>query len=379
MYLSRPLIALAALALATVANVAAGQSTRPHFDSTGVSDTSVFAPLVLPAPTVSRAGSGAPGAQYWQNRADYDLTATLDTAAKALRATARLRYTNHSPDTLRFLWFQVDQNAFMGGSLNGLVFEQASRFGARSFEGGDQFEHVTQIRGGVRTELATRVDGTQLKADLAQPLAPGAVALIDMAWHFNVPEHGADRMGRDGSLYEIAQWYPRVAVYDDIRGWNIEPYLGQGEFYLEYGDFTYAVTVPAGYIVGATGILQNPEQVLTARERERLAQAAHSDKAVAIVSAAELANGTARPSRSGMQTWRFAAHNVRDVAWAAAGICLLPAEERRDMARGRGHGSHVDRGVLDALVPISVSANHRRRRPGVRHGVSHAGHGGGDE
>jgi hypothetical protein len=318
MYLSRPLIALAALVLATVANVAAGQATRPHFDSTGVGDTSVFAPLVLPAPTVYRSGSGAPGALYWQNRADYDLTATLDTAAKALRATARLRYTNHSPDTLRFLWFQVDQNAFMGGSLNGLVFEQASRFGARSFEGGDQFEHVTQIRGGVRTELATRVDGTQLKADLAQPLAPGAVAIIDMAWHFNVPEHGADRMGRDGSLYEIAQWYPRVAVYDDIRGWNIEPYLGQGEFYLEYGDFTYAVTVPAGYIVGGTGILQNPELVLTARERERLAQAAHSDKAVAIVSAADLANGTARPSRSGMQTWRFAAHNVRDVAWAAA-------------------------------------------------------------
>jgi Peptidase family M1 domain len=313
------LIASGALVLAALANAAAGQpTTRPHFDSTGVGDTSVFAPLALPAPSVYRAGSGAPGAQYWQNRADYDVTATLDTAAKTVRGTARLRYTNHSPDTLRFLWFQVDQNAFMGGSLNALLHPQASRFGVRSFEGGDQIEHVTQIRGSARTELATRVDGTQLKADLAQPLAPGAVAVIDMAWHFSVPEHGADRMGRDGSLYEIAQWYPRVAVYDDIHGWNIEPYVGQGEFYLEYGDFTYAVTVPAGYIVGGTGTLQNPEQVLTARERAQLAQAAHATQPVAIVSAAELANGTARPSRSGRLTWRFAAHNVRDVAWAAA-------------------------------------------------------------
>ena len=310
--------ALVGIALANVSTSAVAQPTRPGFDSTGVGDTSIFAPLVLPAPTPYRAGSGAPGAKYWQNHADYDLTATLDTAAKSLRGTARLRYTNNSPDTLRFLWFQVEQNAFMSGSLNGLVYDQDTRFGARSFEGGDQIDHVTQVRGTLQTALATRVDGTQLKADLAQPLAPGAIAVIDIAWHFKVPEHGADRMGRDGSLYEIAQWYPRVAVYDDIHGWNIEPYLGQGEFYLEYGDFTYAVTVPASYIVGGTGTLQNPEQVLTAPERDRLARAAHSEKTIAIVTAAELASGAARPPRTGMQTWRFVAHNVRDVAWAAS-------------------------------------------------------------
>lgn len=313
-----PLRAFARVVLAGGWVTAAAQPARPRFDSTGVGDTSIFAPLLLPAPSVYRAGSGAPGAQYWQNRADYDLTAVLDTATQSIRGTAHMRYTNHSPDTLRFLWFQMEQNAFMPGSLNGLVYDQDTRFGGRSFEGGDRIDHVTQIRGANATALVARVDGTQMKVDLAQPLAPGGIAVIDIAWHFAVPEHGADRMGHDGTLYEMAQWYPRVAVYDDIHGWNIEPYLGQGEFYLEYGDFTYAVTVPAGYIVGGTGTLQNPEQVLTAVERERLARAAHSAKTIAIVTAAELMSGAARPSRAGMLTWRFAAHNVRDVAWAAS-------------------------------------------------------------
>ena len=113
--------------------------------------------------------------------------------------------------------------------------------------------------------------------DLADPLAPGGTAPLDLSYAFNIPEHGADRMGRDGALYEIAQWYPRVAVYDDVRGWNTEPYLGQGEFYLEYGDIDYEITVPAGYIVAGTGVLQNPAEVLTPTERSRLAQAAKSD------------------------------------------------------------------------------------------------------
>jgi hypothetical protein len=143
---------------------------------------------------------------------------------------------------------QMEQNAFKDKSLNSFIFPQDSRFGARGFEGGDIVEHFDQLttRAGVagKTALKTRVEGTMMKVDLAEPLAPGKTATFDIAWHFLIPEHGADRMGRDGPLYELAQWYPRVAVYDDVRGWNIEPYLGQGEFYLEYGDFTYAVTVP---------------------------------------------------------------------------------------------------------------------------------------
>ncbi|HEY4306300.1 MAG TPA: M1 family metallopeptidase, partial [Gemmatimonadaceae bacterium] len=139
-----------------------------------------------------------------------------------------------------------------------------------------------------------------------------------VAWHFAIPEHGADRMGRDGSLYELAQWYPRVCVYDDVRGWNTEPYLGQGEFYLEYGDYTMSVTVPAGYIVGGTGTLQNAAEVLTPTQISRLAQAAKTEQTVHIITQQELESGAARPKKSGMVTWRFAAKNVRDAVWGAA-------------------------------------------------------------
>ena len=171
---------------------------------------------------------------------------------------------------------------------------------------------------GARRALKLRTEGTVMKADLAEPLAPGHTATLSAAWHFNIPEHGADRMGRDGSLYELAQWYPRVNVYDDLRGWNTEPYLGQGEFYLEYGDYTLEVTVPAGYIVAATGALQNAHDVLTPTEVARVAQAAKSDSVVHIVSQQDLTTGTARPRKTGTQTWRFAAKDVRDVVWAAS-------------------------------------------------------------
>lgn len=289
-----------------------------------VADTSVFAPLVLPTATEQRAGSGAPGARYWQNRADYTLSATLDTAAKRVAGALTLRYTNRSPDTLRFMWLQVEQNAFRDNSLNALIFPEASRFGARGFAGGYTFSRLDQLissaKGGApnRVPLAKRINDTMMKVDFAEPLAPGRTAVLDMAWSFLVPEHGGDRMGRDGALYEIAQWFPRAAVYDDVRGWNIEPYLGQGEFYLDYGDYSLAVTVPAGYIVAATGALQNAREVLTPVQRARHAAAATADTVVRIITADELANGTARPRTGGTTTWRFSAKNVRDAVWAAS-------------------------------------------------------------
>jgi Peptidase family M1 domain len=290
----------------------------PVFDPTGVGDTSIFAPLDLPTGNMFRSGSGMPGPRYWQQRAEYDLHGTLDTAAKALHGEMTLRYTNNSPDTLRFIWFQVEQNAFKNGSLNSYVFPADSRFGARNFEGGDVFDRFNQVTSSGKTASKTRVDGTVMKVDLAAPLAPGQMATFDVAWHFNIPEHGADRMGREGALFELAQWYPRVCVYDDLRGWNTEPYLGQGEFYLEYGDFNLSVTVPAGYIVAATGVLQNPTEVLTPTQISRLAQAAKSEAVVNIVTEAELKSGAARPKKSGMVTWRFRAQSVRDAVWAAS-------------------------------------------------------------
>jgi hypothetical protein len=289
------------------------------YDRTGVGDTSMFAPLELRAPNIYRAASGAPGPRYWQNRADYDIKASLDTASKTLHGTLRLRYTNNSPDTLRFIWMQVEQNAFKDKSLNSYIFPQESRFGARGFEGGDVIERFDQLLGGARrVAVKRRPNETEMKIDLAEPLAPGRSATFDVAWHFLIPEHGADRMGREGALYELAQWYPRLNVYDDVRGWNTEPYLGQGEFYLEYGDYTVDITVPAGYIVASTGSLLNPKTVLTPTQIARLAQAIKSPTPVNVVTLDELHSGAARPSKSGTLTWKFAAKHVRDVAWAAS-------------------------------------------------------------
>jgi len=298
-----------------------------------VADTGIFSPIPFPPASETRRADGAPGPRYWQQRADYSIKATLDTAAKRLTATEQVRYTNNSPDSLRFVWMQMDQNLFRPGSTGSLLFAAESRFGGAGFPGGFDIATLTQSAPPVRpagtrsrkrppTPVATpvkfRVDDTMMYVELAQPIAPGATTVFDIAYQFNIPEHGADRMGRDGNLFELAQWYPRMAVYDDVHGWNTDPYLGQGEFYLEYGDIDYEVTVPAGYIVAGSGTLLNPEQVLTPDQRARLAEAVKSDSTLAIGTPDELASGAARPTRDGTLTWHFRAERVRDVAWAAS-------------------------------------------------------------
>jgi hypothetical protein len=325
-----------ALLTLAAAPVAAQQGGLPPLRPQGLTtDTSIFAPLPWAPATATRTAGGKPGHAYWQNRADYTISATLDTAQRSLTGRLTLRYTNNSPDTLDFIWFQTEQNAFRANSLNGLIFPQDSRFGARGFDGGDVIDRFDQLvpRGKTtqRTALTPRDNGTMTKVDLARPLAPGATATFDIGWHFRIPEHGADRMGYDGALFELAQWYPRVAVYDDIDGWNTDPYLGQGEFYLEYGDYTLNITVPAGYIVAATGTLTNPGEVLTATQRSRLARAAKSDTTIRIITAAELASGAARPRATGTQTWKFHAENVRDAVWAAS------PEYQWDASSWQGH------------------------------------------
>ena len=258
-----------------------------------------------------RSADGRPGPDYWQQRADYDIVATLDTGLHTIRAHVSLAYTNNSPDTLRYVWMQLDQNLYKSGSAGAALFPEDTRFGDRGFEGGYEIQNL--VTNGKRA--TSQVHETQMRVNLAEPLAPhGGKVTIAMDYSFAVPEHGSDRMARDGPLYEIAQWYPRVDVYDDIRGWNTDQYLGQGEFYLEYGDIDFAVTVPAGYVVAGSGLLQNSQEVLTAAQRTRLAGAARSDTVIRIITEAE-----SKPvATSGTKTWRFRAQHVRDVAWAGA-------------------------------------------------------------
>jgi Peptidase family M1 domain len=296
----------------------------------GAPDTSAFRRLELPAPNSIRTGSGAPGRDYWQQRVDYVIRATLDTVDRSVRGEERITYTNNSPDTLRYLWLQLDQNVFNSQSRGARLFEKRSRFGTGGAEGGVRILQVREpgvaaARGRAARPASTLphvVNGTVMKVELARPLPPKASQIVEIAWSFPFGPN-RNRMGIEeidgGVTYEVAQWYPRLAVYDDIRGWNTEQYYGQGEFYLEYGSFDVSLTVPADMIVAATGVLRNPETVLTATQRSRLAQARKSARTVLIRGPDEVGDPASRPAGSaGTLTWRFTADSVRDFAWAAS-------------------------------------------------------------
>ena len=287
-----------------------------------VADSSPFRQLALPSPTAVRGATGGPGPRYWQQRADYTLEATLDTATNMLRGRGRIYYVNRSPETLDFVWVQLDQNIFAPTSISrmlnqppllfagGVVFD----FSAKGFVGG-----ITVDRFAANGRpLTTKVLGTMMRVELPRPLAPNLGVTFDVAWHFPIPPYGGGRMGHVGSrFYELGQWYPRMAVYDDVHGWNTLPFLGAGEFYLEFGDFDVSLTVPAGFLVAATGMLANPSVVRSAQERSRLERAFTSpgQTAQVITRPEAIANAT-RPV-PGTKTWRFTASAVRDFAWAA--------------------------------------------------------------
>ncbi len=288
-----------------------------------ITDTSPFRPLDLPAPNAVRTGSGRPGAGYWQQRVDYRIQATLDPAANEVRGTGTITYHNNSPDTLPFLWLFVEQNLCAPTSVTNQLNQPPLKFlgaefdfSCQGFPGGLTLEYLRADG----TNLQPAVSGTTLRADLPRPLPPGGQVSLEASWRFKVPALGGGRMGHDGPLYEIAQWYPRLVVYDDIRGWNHEPYIGAGEFYLEYGSFDVSLTVPAGYIVAATGQLQNPEAVLTPTQRARLARARTSDTVIAIITKDEAlaTRAPVNPSTRLPATWHFTADSVRDFAFAAA-------------------------------------------------------------
>ena len=283
---------------------------------------SPFRPLDLPGLNAYRAASGRPGHAYWQQRVDYRIDATLDPAANEVRGREVISYHNRSPDALPYLWMHLEQNMCAPGSVTSqldqppLVFLGSTfDFSCQGFAGGFVLDTVL-VAGRPVTPV---VYGTTMRLDLAAPVAPGASLEIVVRWRFKVPPYGGGRMGHDGTLYEVAQWYPRLAVYDDLRGWNHEPYIGAGEFYLEYGRFDVSLTVPANYVVAATGTLQNPQEVLSRAQRDRLARAASSTAPVAVITREEaLHPPTLEASRARTLTWRFSADSVRDFAFAAS-------------------------------------------------------------
>jgi Peptidase family M1 domain len=341
----------AALALALVSQAAA-QS---------VADSSPFRPLDLPTPTTIRTGSGRPGPDYWQQRVDYRIRASLDPERQELSGRETIHYVNRSPDRLPYLWFHLEQNICEPGSVTNqldqppLVFLGSTfDFSCKGGRGGLTLESITLLG----RPLPHAVFGTTMRVDLPRPLLPGAALSVEVVWRFPVPEYGAGRMGRDGTLYELGQWYPRVAVYDDVRGWNHEPYIGAGEFYLEYGSFDVAITVPAAYVVAATGVLRNPVEVLTALQRARLARAGASDTAIAIIRADEAGDPSrTRPRQRGTLTWRFRADSVRDFAFAAA------PNFRWDASAWRGISVHT---FYRPTAALWVEAN-RMVREGLRY------------
>jgi hypothetical protein len=283
-----------------------------------------FNPLFYPSNgNEYRSASGEPGPAYWQNRADYKITATLDTAQHTVTGTVIITYKNNSPDALKFLWLQLDQNIYREDSrAQATTLLTGGRWANRTFTQGDELKSVEVISNGVSAKAKYNVSDTRMQLWLPKTLAAktGSVQIkIDYA--FSVPEYGTDRMARlntkNGWIYEIAQWYPRMCVYDDVEGWNTLPYLGAGEFYLEYGDIDYTITAPSDLIVVGSGEVQNPTEVYTPATISLINKAKNSDKTVTIVGLNDLSGTSYHPNKPSL-TWHFVCKNTRDVSWAAS-------------------------------------------------------------
>jgi len=279
----------------------------------------------------TRNGTGAPGAAYWQNVANYNINARLDEKTDVISGDVQIDYINNSPDELAFLWLQVDQNLFNKDSRGALIAGDASAVGRpMGFDGGFQIQSVMVERGGKKTAAKFSVTDTRLQIRLDQSVAPkGGKCKVFITYQFKIPSGSALRMGMmdtpNGRIYEVAQWYPRMCVYDDVEGWNVLPYLGSGEFYLEYGDLDYTIDVPASFIVVGSGELLNANEVYTAEQNKRLKMAAESDKTVMIRGKEEVTRPDSRPGKGDRLSWHFRCKNARDVAWGASKAFIVDA------------------------------------------------------
>ncbi|MBI2407935.1 MAG: M1 family metallopeptidase [Gemmatimonadetes bacterium] len=285
-----------------------------------------------PAPGDMRRASGAPGNKYWQQQVDYVIKVALDTTTHRLTGSEVVTYHNNSPDKLNYLWFQLDQNIekkdsranAMSGALPKGMDPRFRRFLMSDVEFGYTLARVQLVDAqGKRKDARYTLNGTQMRVNLDAPLGTGQKVQVAIDWSHEVPNGGRNGRGqkeklKDGWEYLNAQWFPRAAVYDDVNGWQNNQFLGMGEFYLEFGNYDVSITVPHDHIVRATGVLQNPAEVLTATQRNRLKVAFAADTPVYIIKPEEIATPAVRPAGTGNLTWHFSAQNVRDFAWASS-------------------------------------------------------------
>ncbi len=317
--------ALALLALAALSACSTQESSWFRHPEAR-QDTTIFSALDLPTPGGMRGASGAPGPDYWQQQADYVIDAALDPRTRLLVGTEHVTYRNNSPDTLTYLWMNLEQNAFRADSL-GVAIAPYTAIGVERSEGDGCT--IIGLRSGGGGDLPHVVYDTQLRVDLPVPIAPGASFEFDVEWHFTVPENVFRRFGietvEQGRIFELAQWFPQVSVYDDVHGWNTLPYLGTGEFYSNFGDYDVRLTVPRDHILVATGVLQNPAEVFTAEQVARLERAKSSAETIVIRGADEVGKAESRPAGSGPLTWHFKAQRVRTFAFASSEAFILDA------------------------------------------------------
>ena len=275
--------------------------------------------------TPYRSASGSPGEQYWQNRADYTINAELNEQTHIITSTVKITYTNNSPDNLDFLWVQLDQNKFKADSRGTAVQNIGGSRNRGNATTGYEIKSVKSLG----KDIKYIIDDSRMQLRLDAPLKPkGSKIEVEIDYSFTIPEYGSDRMGRfkaeKGWVYSVAQWFPRMAVYDDIKGWNVEPYLGSGEFYLEYGNLDYQITTSNKIVVLGSGALQNAAQCYTPEQVARWEKAKNSDTKVEIIKADEV--GSARPAgTNGKITWHFKIENARDAAFGASEAFLVDA------------------------------------------------------
>ncbi len=304
-----------------ITTAAVAQSSDSFYTTYNSHD--LFSPLFYPnGETITRSGDGSPNTGYWQNQADYKIDVSFNDVTNEISGAVVITYKNNSPHSLPFLWLQLDQNFFNKQSRGQvrLPLGERSRYGdaASDFNGGYTIKKVFVNE----SNADYLITDTRMQLRLANTMRPAGDELkIKIEYSFILPAHGADRCGiqptNNGNIYTIAQWYPRMCVYDDVKGWNTEPYLGASEFYLEYGNFDVNITAPASHIVVAGGELQNPESVLTAQQLKRYEEAKKSDGTVMLRSPEEVNDINSRPKAATL-TWHYTLNNARDFAWASS-------------------------------------------------------------